>query len=210
MKKILFSLFFTGAALSAQAQNPQIITGDAQTACYVILCLAGGTNVSECKPPLAKYFSIHGKKVSDTVKKSKNFLDRCPTGNINAVNDAQMESLRTVISQLENDCSAETLNATLVNAGEIDGQDVYSITPTIPSKCQSLYNHAFRNSEAKLPFNTCRTDERYTREGWKTGKQVYYYYGFGTPRPHIYPLKMEKKILGKSQLITTVGKNRDD
>ena len=83
MKKKLLSIVAAVAALcsvgTASAQD--VLTGDTRLACEAILCLASGTRPSECAPSLRKYFSITARKMSDTIKKRKNFLDLCPVSN---------------------------------------------------------------------------------------------------------------------------------
>lgn len=52
--------------------------GDTRLACEAILCLSTGNPPSECKSSLRKFYSISAKKMVDTIKKRKNFLNLCP------------------------------------------------------------------------------------------------------------------------------------
>lgn len=93
MKKSLFMLSLASAlALSANqnlelplpqnlANQTQTLQGDQKSACEAILCLPASSRPSECKPSIKKYFSIVGKKPSDTANKRKQFLNKCPADN---------------------------------------------------------------------------------------------------------------------------------
>ncbi|KAF0590045.1 type IV conjugative transfer system protein TrbM [Candidatus Campylobacter infans] len=102
MKKSLFMLSLASAlALSANqnlelplSQNlaNQTLQGDQKSACEAILCLPASSRPSECKPSVKKYFSIIGKKPSDTANKRKQFLNKCP-----ADNTPQMQAIKDAI-----------------------------------------------------------------------------------------------------------------
>lgn len=88
MKKKIFlalsCLFLSFGALQAEnnlgsVAQPQILGGDAGTACEVILCLAAvGSPPTECAKPLAKYFAIHFKQPWKTAQARQAFLALCP------------------------------------------------------------------------------------------------------------------------------------
>jgi len=76
-----FSLTFVGATtfLATNLSNAQqVLEGDTRLACEAILCLASGTQPSECSPSIQRYFSIRHKKFSDTLKARNGFLNLCP------------------------------------------------------------------------------------------------------------------------------------
>lgn len=122
MKKSLFMLSLASAlALSANqnlelslSQNlaNQTLQGDQKSACEAILCLPASSRPSECKPSVKKYFSIIGKKPSDTANKRKQFLNKCP-----ADNTPQMQAIKDAIvagafSQITNKyCEPSHLNS---------------------------------------------------------------------------------------------------
>jgi hypothetical protein len=66
------------ATTTAHAADPNYLTGDTKLACEATLCLASGTQPSECDESLKRYFSIKHKKLKDTVKARTNFLKLCP------------------------------------------------------------------------------------------------------------------------------------
>lgn len=82
------------------------LSGDDKLACEAILCLSSATKPGECSPSLDRYFSITDDKWSDTVKKRKNFLNRCPASN----EDANMISLTNTLAEGSGLCSIERLN----------------------------------------------------------------------------------------------------
>ncbi len=96
------ALFFT-ANISFADEN--ILTGDTRLACEAVLCLSSGEKPSECNPSLKRYFSINKKKMSDTIKARKNFLNMCPSSN-----QEGMPSLINAISQGAGRCDADELN----------------------------------------------------------------------------------------------------
>ncbi|WP_037585854.1 TrbM/KikA/MpfK family conjugal transfer protein [Stenoxybacter acetivorans] len=108
MKKLLISL--TAAALLspiAHAENTDgdLLTGDVRLACEAILCLSSGDRPSECAPSLKRYFSINHKKLSDTLRGRKNFLELCP-----ASNEENMPELINAIANGAGRCDAKELN----------------------------------------------------------------------------------------------------
>ena len=66
------------AATAASAGAQEVLTGDTRLACEATLCLAASTRPSECAPSLSRYFSIHKRKWSDTVRARASFLSLCP------------------------------------------------------------------------------------------------------------------------------------
>ncbi len=128
-------LLVLGTSFAASAQE---FTGDTKTACEVILCLSTGQRPSECDPPIRKYFSITAKKLSDTIKKRKNFLKLCPTAD-------QDDNMRKLVDDIANGagrCDASSLNASLrVWRDHDSGQMV--IRNTLPSYCSAYANNAY-------------------------------------------------------------------
>lgn len=103
---VALAALFSAGASSAGAQE---FTGDVKYACEAIMCLSTGNRPSECQPSLERYFSISAKKVSDTIKKRKNFLQLCP-----AADDSEdMKKLVDDLAKGAQKCDAATLNQEL-------------------------------------------------------------------------------------------------
>ncbi|CEF35058.1 conjugal transfer protein TrbM [Xanthomonas citri pv. citri] len=97
------------ACAAAGAASAQEFTGDTKLACEAILCLSTGQRPDECAPSIRKYFSISARKVSDTIKKRKSFLQLCP----DSESDDKMKSLVDSIANGAGRCDAATLNASM-------------------------------------------------------------------------------------------------
>lgn len=87
------------------AAESDLLTGDKKLACEATLCLSSGTRPSECSPSLKRYFSIHAKKPSDTIKQRINFLNLCPTNS-----ESNMRPLVNAIANGAGRCDANELN----------------------------------------------------------------------------------------------------
>ncbi|MGX2950964.1 TrbM/KikA/MpfK family conjugal transfer protein [Ursidibacter sp. B-7004-1] len=166
--------------VAAETNSPKIdvLTGDAGTACEVILCLssAQGKGIAECKEPLRKYFSIKARKWHKTLQKRRAFLDLCPAANENA----KMSALTTAIQNQEYACDAETLNSRtetkrrhIWRSSEDGGNYTrrwYRTQAYIPQFCKDLYNHEFTEySQIKQPKYVCDANKWYTKEDWNRG-----------------------------------------
>lgn len=167
MKIKLFScmaglcLFFTSTFSFADENT---LTGDTKLACEAILCLSSGDKPSECSPSLGRYFNITKKKMSDTIKARKGFLNMCPSSDYDG-----MPSLINAISQGAGRCDAGELNrvnrklASVANPAyqqcmakqnnrlkrcEHIPQTIkkYIIENSIPSYCTAYFSHGWTNS----------------------------------------------------------------
>ncbi|MDF7675996.1 TrbM/KikA/MpfK family conjugal transfer protein [Neisseriaceae bacterium ESL0693] len=87
------------------ADTDDLLTGDVKLACEATLCLSSGERPNECTPSIKRYFSISAKKMSDTIKKRKNFLELCP-----ASNEKGMPELINAIANGAGRCDAAELN----------------------------------------------------------------------------------------------------
>lgn len=124
-------------------------TGDAATACEVILCLAGsagaGGGVSQCVPPIRRYLTIKPWR-------RLNFLRLCPK--TSGQGDARMDRLVEIIAQApgaENEgriCSADAINT--VNTRVI-GDGLTYIANDMPRICGEYYTHEYTDLEASVP-----------------------------------------------------------
>lgn len=137
----------TGITGGANAQ--EVLAGDTKLACEAILCLSTGSSPSECSPSLARYFSIEKRKLSDTIRARKNFLEMCPASN----QTQDMQNLVSAISRGAGRCDAASLNQTsVVRRGSADDGTSY-ISDRLPDYCVTYTGHAYTdfNSGGQLP-----------------------------------------------------------
>ncbi|MGC1953032.1 MAG: TrbM/KikA/MpfK family conjugal transfer protein, partial [Gammaproteobacteria bacterium] len=107
-------------------------------ACEALLCLSSGSRPSECAPALSRYFGIHKRKFSNTIKARLNFLNLCPVSN-------QPPEIAAVVSAIPRGagrCDAASLNPTLViwhrwNKGH------FVISDQLPADCSAYVRHAY-------------------------------------------------------------------
>ena len=78
-------LLLVGPAVAAPSaseilkdESGNLLTGDKKLACEAVMCLSSGTRPSECNPALHRYFSIHHRKLGDTIRARRDFLRQCP------------------------------------------------------------------------------------------------------------------------------------
>jgi TrbM len=135
------------------ASLPPGPTGDAATACEVILCLAGsagaGGGVSECVPPIRRYLSI---KPPRLFTKRLNFLKLCPK--TSGQGDARMDSLVEIMARAPGAdgegriCSSSAINA--VNTVNL-GEGVTYIRNDMPRDCELYYTHEYTDLRESVP-----------------------------------------------------------
>lgn len=77
----LITLSLISLTHPSPVQAQQLLSGDARLACEALLCLSSTTRPSACNPALRRYFSISLRRLSDTVRARKNFLNLCPVNN---------------------------------------------------------------------------------------------------------------------------------
>ena len=136
------------------ASLPPGPTGDAATACEVILCLAGsagaGGRVAECVPPIRKYLTSFAPP--RLFSKRLNFLKLCPK--VSGQGDARMENLVEIMARapgIGNEgriCSSAAINR--VNTRPL-GEGEYYIAPDMPSDCAAYYAHDYTDLMASVP-----------------------------------------------------------
>lgn len=138
MKKFAVTTALTVGLLGTlPAQADGLFTGDVRLACEAVLCLSSGTRPSECAPSLRRYFSIDHRKLSDTLRARRNFLNLCPAASL----DANMRTLVNDISNGAGRCDAASLNASLMVWNWDD--DYRVIRNTMPSYCTAYNNNAY-------------------------------------------------------------------
>lgn len=124
-------------------------TGDAATACEVILCLAGsagaGGGVSQCVPPIRRYLTIKPWR-------RLNFLKLCPK--TSGQGDARMDRLVEIMARAPGAdgegriCSALAINT--VNRRPL-GEGEFYIADDMPGDCREYYGHEYTDLEASIP-----------------------------------------------------------
>ena len=113
IKKVIIASLIGLGVIANTAMAEDLLTGDTRLSCEAILCLSSGTRPGECNPSIKKYFSIHGKKHSDTIRKRKNFLQLCPVGE-EAERDREFTNLRdNILLKINNGCDTDMLNANI-------------------------------------------------------------------------------------------------
>lgn len=180
MLALLAGLLMSGSAMSV---NIDIMDGDEGDACSALLCLSSavGGNVSECTPPLTRYYSITAKKMVDTIKKRKDFLNLCPSAD-----EPGMPELVDAISQGAGRCDAEQLNRELEETRYVqvnckystgrrdykcDIQKQYRIKNKLPSYCQVYIDNSY--TDLNLHYSgtpTWQSQEEFSKN--KSGKWV--------------------------------------
>lgn len=129
------------AALPASAEE---FTGDKKYACEAILCLSTVQRPDACMPSIRRYFSIVGKKPSDTIRDRRNFLKGCPAASY----DAGMVNLVGAIANGAGRCDAAALNASsIVMRGGEDGS--YYVSNRLPAHCAALAAHGYTDATSK-------------------------------------------------------------
>lgn len=148
MKRISLTAALTALVVTTTpVKADEMFTGDVKLACEATLCLSSGTRPSECTPAINKYFSIKAKKMSNTIKKRKNFLELCPTA---TEHRETMGTLADAITNGAGRCDSAALNATLLVWKNWDGDTSQSyISDQLPGYCSAyLYNE---NTDIKIP-----------------------------------------------------------
>lgn len=142
MKTIMATLLAVAMAGTASTANAEGFTGDTKLACEAILCLSTGSRPSECSPPIRKYFSITARRMSDTIKARKNFLNLCPAA-------SQDDSMRSLVDSIANGagrCDAATLNASQRVWRRDDGGRTV-VRNALPSHCGTYGGHGYIDPE---------------------------------------------------------------
>ncbi|XXQ67831.1 TrbM/KikA/MpfK family conjugal transfer protein [Neisseriaceae bacterium B1] len=133
-----------------------------------LLCLSSGDRPDECKPSLDKYFSIHHRKMKDTIRARRDFLRQCP-----ASNESGMQDLTSVLAEGAGRCNAKELNRVmkrqyqkkvcnnppsiyarnkLGNESNCHFVTSFYISKDKPSYCSRYFNHEWTTAESKVRF----------------------------------------------------------
>ena len=179
MKKTISCLFLFGA-LSANAIELEMLSGDTKLACEAMLCLASPTKPSEWSPSLSRYFSIDAKKWKDVVAKRKSFLNLCP---VDSSSDPEMYNYKNnILVNLDGECSTAALNQRIEKVVlrtekrcDPNGDNCYTIyhygyriNPQLTNSCKLLASSKYTDYRLKY---TCDT-RYYTQAEWDRGSTL--------------------------------------
>lgn len=156
-----------------------MLTGDARTACEVVLCLssAQGKGISECKSfPCVNILVLEQKNGIKHLAKRRAFLDLCPAANENA----KMSALTTQFNIKNTLATLKRLTVVqkpvligFCRSKDDGGSYVRRLVRTqsyMPKFCEDLYNHEFTEySQIKKPKYTCDANKWYSRSDWNRG-----------------------------------------
>lgn len=182
MKKLTIGAMIMLGLSTNLFSNENIMTGDARTACEVLLCLSSEERPKECEPPLNHFYSIKDKKAWKTLKKRRDFLSLCPTDTGDTSEEVIMGELKdTIASGNPDECKPEFLNKQFdyINKNERiiyykngilqsanNAQRYTRIKPHMPQFCYNLINHQY--TDYRTPKNNCNSDY-YTVADWSRG-----------------------------------------
>ena len=167
-RHVLKALSAIGLTL-AVAPAAYALSGTPKLACEAVLCLSSSERPGECSPSLRKYFSIDHRKISDTIKARRNFLQQCPwSSGASYLPDfvttkKQMDALFDAIARGAGRCDAEFLNqhnVTLVPytehvwvGGDAETKVVTKyhryVNNTKPNYCEIFENHDYTDLNVK-------------------------------------------------------------
>ncbi|OCR03149.1 conjugal transfer protein TrbM [Helicobacter pullorum] len=174
MKKAFLSIFSLSLLISIETQA-QELTGDTKLACEAILCLSSGTRPSECNPALNRFYSISAKKISDTIKKRRNFLNLCP---VSYNDDLVLRDLTQNVLPASNpeECKPNYLNRQIETKQVFSNSNknkfftrYYRVNPNIPNHCNILFQHSY--TDYQIPKYNC-TGEFYSQLEWNLSAKL--------------------------------------
>ncbi|HAN9603858.1 TPA: conjugal transfer protein TrbM [Escherichia coli] len=152
MRKVISALLVASASIASLPAQAQEFTGDVRLACEAILCLSTGQRPGECSPSLSRYFGIHKKKLSDTIKARHNFLNLCPD------DQGQMSELKSAIANGAGRCDAAALNSQLMYWQYGDERRV--IRDTMPGYCSTYASNSSVDQTNSVAARYVGTPER--------------------------------------------------
>lgn len=133
-----------GFSLTASAEKP--LEGNVRLACEAVLCLSTGSPPAECNAALQRYFGIKHRKLADTLRKRKDFLNLCPASQ----ESSQMSDMVGAQSQGAGRCDAASLNVSEIRpAGS--APDAFTVSNRMPAYCEAYLAHAYSDWAHMLP-----------------------------------------------------------
>lgn len=148
-------IVISSVVLTSVAYSADILSGDEKLSCEALLCLSSGQRPSECNPSLDKYFSINHKKLSKTIRKRKEFLDICPTGDY-VGRDAHISAIAAGGGRCDMQSLLSYLNSDYSNGRNPFGPNGFvgnQQQRSIPSYCTALYDNQYTDGY-QLPVLT--------------------------------------------------------
>ncbi|CNK26692.1 conjugal transfer protein TrbM [Yersinia aldovae] len=156
MKKLILTTALIFPFMSFSVLAADELSGDESSACKMLLCLSSsaGGSVSECIPPIRDYYAITAKKMVDTIKKRKNFLNLCPVSS----QTPEMQQLVNDLGNTQGKCDAATLNTQLIeskqfvktkNKNYTTYETKYRINNVMPSYCRALQQNQYTDFALK-------------------------------------------------------------
>ncbi|MCD2514399.1 TrbM/KikA/MpfK family conjugal transfer protein [Comamonas endophytica] len=133
-----------GFGLNAYAQVE--LEGDVRLACEAVLCLSTGSPPQECNQALRHYFSITHRKLAQTIRKRKDFLNLCPASQ----QTAPMSDLVAAQSEAAGRCDAASLNASESRPTAL-APEVFTVSNRMPAYCEAYLAHAYSDWARVLP-----------------------------------------------------------
>jgi len=174
MKKLAVLTF--GVLLGANsvfAIDTSTLSGDAKTACEVILCLAATASSGrpdECKKPLKKYFELQATPHKSVATVRGDFLKKCPDEDKGG--DKNYSSLKSTLKEQRFECTAEEFNkethAERQSGGNGGGSSIRTMAE-VPQFCKDLAQEEY--SILELPTYT-GNKKWYSTVDWNRGYEL--------------------------------------
>jgi hypothetical protein len=158
-------------ANSAFAIDTSTLSGDAKTACEVILCLAASAGrPDECKKPLKKYFELQATPHKSVATIRGDFLKKCSDGGSSG--DEKYDSLKSTLKEQKFECTAEEFNkdthAEKQSGGDGSGSSIRTMTE-VPQFCKDLAQEKY--SILELP-TYIGNKKWYSTVDWNRGYEL--------------------------------------
>jgi len=195
MKKMLVSVALSSSLLF----GGDVLTGLPKMACETILCLSSGTRPSECNPPLNYFYSINYRKIKDTIKARRNFLQMCPIGSVSS--DKGFTIYRDSLATIRVACTLENLNR-VQRKNEEDEEFGWAglnknlpirINPNLLYSCELLSKSVFSNIR---PVYTCDKNKWYSSTDWNLG-----YTKLRISKSEYDKLDKDERVIGRNENI---------
>lgn len=147
-------LALSGALLLGGAGSAAALSGDQESACGAILCLAAGAGVVECAPYLARYFAITAPNPTELFERRLNFLNLCSAPGMPG-------DVRPMLARYGATCQPATLvcrlNAQIQACEMRDPDNTATCRPNGNEwrVCASFYGHGYTAYEAPELHEEC-------------------------------------------------------
>jgi len=179
-------LALSGTLLLGGAGSAPALSGDQESACGAILCLAGGAGVDACAPYLARYFAITASNPTELFERRLDFLNLCPAPGMPG-------DVRPMLARYGATCQPATLVSRLnaqIQACEMrDPDDSSACQPTGNEwrVCASFYGHGYTAYEAPELHEECARVR--DTDGYLVERCAYAWTKAGAEAPDLDPLR---------------------